>query len=171
MNIGLYATSLVLHVLAGAAWIGGMLFMVFVLMPGLRRLDDPRLRAQLVRRAGVRFRLVGWICMAVLLLSGIGNLLGRGIGPALWRDPAFWQGGYGRMLSWKIGLFALILLLSAVHDWVIGPRAGAAQLVRPGSPEANRLRAMATGFGRLNLLLSILVLVLGLLLSRGITGR
>lgn len=170
MPISLYATSLILHVTAAAAWIGGMLFMVFVLVPGLRRLEDPRLRAQLIRVTGRRFRLVGWVCMAVLLATGFLNLAGRGIGHAALLEPAFWQGGYGWMLAWKLGLFVCILALSAVHDWIIGPRASAAQQLQPGSPEARRLRLLATWFGRFNLLLSLAMLVLGLLLSRGITG-
>ncbi|HMP76125.1 MAG TPA: CopD family protein [Kiritimatiellia bacterium] len=170
MNTTVYAVSLVLHVAAAAAWIGGLLFLVFVLVPGLRGLDDPRLRAQLIRVTGIRFRLVGWICMGVLLFSGAGNLIGRGIGPEAWVQPAFWQAGYGRMLAWKLGLFLLLLSLSALHDWIIGPRAGAAQRAHPGSPEALKLRRMATGFGRFNLLLSLALLVLGILLSRGLTG-
>lgn len=171
MHIGLYATSLILHVLAAAAWIGGMLFMMLVLTPGLRRLEDPRVRAQLIRVAGIRFRLVGWICVGTLLTTGFLNLAGRGINASALSQRAFWHGGYGRMLAWKFALFTAILTLSAVHDWVIGPRAGVAQRAQPGSPDANRLRAMATWFGRLNLLLSITMLVLGILLSRGITGR
>ncbi len=170
MDTALYAGSLVFHVVAAATWIGGMLFMVFVLVPGLRRLEDSRIRVQLIREVGVRFRLVGWICMGTLLVTGFLNLAGRGIGRAVLVQPAFWQSGYGRMLAWKLAVFAAILALSAIHDWNIGPRASAAQRLQPGSPEANRLRALATGFGRLNVLLSIAMLVLGILLSRGITG-
>lgn len=169
MNIGLYATSLVFHVLAAAAWIGGMLFMALVLVPGLRKLEDARMRRELIHATGGYFRLVGWVALAVLLVTGALNLIGRGMGPQVWLQAEFWRAGYGRMLAAKLLIFVCILAISVVHDWFIGLRANDAQVIAPGSPQALRLRRLATWFGRFNLLLSIAMLVLGILLSRGIT--
>lgn len=146
-----------------------MLFLSLVLIPGLRQLDDPALRSRLIQAVGVRFRLVGWICLAMLLGTGVTNLLTRGISAELLGDLAFWSGGYGRTLLIKLGVFGVILLLSATHDWWIGPRAGAAARARPGSPEALRLRRMAVWFGRANAALSIAMLALGVLLARGLS--
>ncbi len=169
MSPKLYALSVSTHVLAATIWIGGMLFLSLVLIPGLRGLDDPALRSRLIQTVGIRFRLVGWICLGTLLFTGVTNLLTRGIGWSLLADSAFWGGGYGRTLLWKLGVFAVILLLSGTHDWWIGPRAGVVARAQPGSPEAMRLRRMATWFGRVNVLLSLAMLVLGVLLARGMS--
>lgn len=168
MSLKLYALSVSLHVLAAMVWIGGMLFLTLVLMPGLRSLQDAALRSRLIQLVGVRFRLVGWICLIALLFTGFTNLLARGIPLSLLSDSAFWGGGYGRTLLWKVAVFSAILLLSATHDWYIGPRAGIAARARPGSAEAQRLRWFATWFGRVNLVLSIVMLVLGVMLARGL---
>lgn len=168
MNHGLYVISVYLHILAGMLWVGGMLFLVLVLMPSLRRLADPRLRGRLIRETGIRFRLVGWSCLVVLGLTGYINLTSRGFGWAILAQPSFWVNGYGRILAWKLSLVMLILVISGTHDFVIGPRAGRARRESPGSWEERRLRLMAVWFGRLNLLLSVIVVALGVMLTRGI---
>ena len=135
----------VLHVLAAITWIGGMLFIALVLVPVVRRLSDTSLRTRLVHEVGLRFRTVGWIALGLLLASGLVNLWYR---PYLLSIPRF---------QWKLGLFLLALVLSAVHDFVLGPRAGA-----PGADPA--LRARASWFARVNVLVVLIVVVLGLTL-------
>ncbi len=134
-----------LHVLAAVTWIGGMIFIALVLVPVTRRLDDPALRARLVHQVGVRFRTVGWIALGLLALTGLGNLWQR---PYLLSAPR---------LHWKLGLVALALVLSALHDFVLGPRAGL-----PGADPALRVRA--SWLARVNLLVVLVVVVLGLAL-------
>ncbi|MBW7908270.1 MAG: CopD family protein [Kiritimatiellae bacterium] len=170
MSTSVYAVSIIVHILAAATWIGGMLFMIFSLIPAVRRLDDFQLRARLIRETGIRFRLVGWISLAVLFVSGLTNLATRGIPHAALLHPPFWNSGYGRMLAAKIIIFLVILAVSAIHDWHIGPRASAASLLDAHAPEAIRARRLASQFGRLNLLLALTMLTLGVLLSRGLTG-
>ncbi len=164
----LYFWSVVVHILAAVMWVGGMLFLVFVLMPALKNMEDARLRAKLIRVTGIRFRSVGWACLAVLLVTGFLNLLARGVSPETLADPAFWTTGYGKTLGWKVLLFLVILSLSATHDFLIGPRAGQLQRRDAGGRETQRLRFMATWFGRLNLVLSIIVVLLGVMLVRGV---
>ena len=133
------------HVLAAVTWLGGMFFLALVLIPVLRRLDDPALRACLVHAAGVRFRTVGWITIALLVASGLGNLWLR---PYLLELPRF---------QIKLALVALALSLAAVHDFVLGPRAG-----RPGASPGARVRA--SWLARANVLLVTAIVVLGLAL-------
>jgi putative copper export protein len=121
-----------------------MLFIALVLIPVARRLE-PAERARLVQATGLRFRTVGWIALGVLLLSGLLNLWLR---PYLLEVPLF---------SAKLGLVVLALVLSVVHDFVLGPRAGA-----PGAHP--RLRARASWVARANGLVVLAVVVLGLAL-------
>ncbi len=168
MNLpGWYFVSVSIHILAAIFWLGGMLFLVFVLLPALKTLDDAVLRSQLIRKVGLRFRSVGWACLITLLITGYGNLLTRGLGGSALLDAAFWGTTYGITLGIKLSVFLLILILSATHDFSIGPRAGMAARERPNQPETIRLRRMATWFGRFNLVLVFVMVIAGISLSRG----
>jgi putative copper resistance protein D len=124
-------------------WIGGMLFIALVLVPVTRRLDDPALRARLVQQTGRRFRTVGWIALGVLIVTGLVNLW---LHPFLLASPRF---------HWKASLIVLTLILSAFHDFVLGPRAGA-----PGADPSVRVRA--SWLARLNVLVALAIVLLGL---------
>ena len=162
----LYLISVWLHVLASMVWIGGMVFLALVLVP-YARLPEQREQAMgMIRWTGVRFRSVGWICIAVLAATGLFNISYRGY---QWTDLAgeFWKSVFGRTLAIKLGLVGIVLLISLVHDFVIGPRAGLAARTHPGSVEARRLRRQASWLGRLNLLLTLIILALAVTLVRG----
>jgi uncharacterized membrane protein len=133
------------HVAATVVWLGGMLFIALVLVPVVRRLDDAALRSRLVHAAGVRFRTVGWITLALLVASGLGNLWLR---PYLLELPRFQA---------KLALVVVALALAAVHDFVLGPRAG-----RPGAPPGARVRA--SWIARVNVALVTAIVLLGLTL-------
>jgi putative copper export protein len=133
-----------LHVLAAATWLGGMLFIALVLVPVARRLEPP-VRTRLVHETGRRFRTVGWIAVGVLVSSGLLNLWLR---PELLSAPRF---------HWKLALVVAALALSAVHDFVLGPRAG-----RPDADPS--LRARASWIARLNVVVVLVVVALGLAL-------
>jgi len=134
-----------LHVLAAITWIGGMLFIALVLVPVTRRLDDVALLRPLVQATGRRFRAVGWIALALLVATGGANLAVR---PELLHAPRFWV---------KTGLVALALVLSAVHDFVLGPRAG-----RPDRHPSARVQA--SWLARLEIVVVLAIVALGLAL-------
>lgn len=132
--------------LAAITWIGGMLFIALVLVPVTRHLEDPTVRTRLVQETGRRFRTVGWIALTVLVVTGLLNLWSH---PGLLSSPR---------LHWKLGLVGLALILSAFHDFVLGPRAGA-----PGADPSARVRA--SWVARVNVLVVLVVVLLGLSLA------
>ena len=73
----LYIVSVWTHIVAATIWIGGMLFLVLVLIPALRGLDNRGLAATLVHHVGVRFRGIGWLSLLLLVLTGAVNLAMR----------------------------------------------------------------------------------------------
>jgi putative copper resistance protein D len=162
----LYLVSVWLHILAAAAWLGTLVFIAAVLVPTLRSTGDEGLRSKVMRAAGPRLRTFGWVTFAVLVVTGIGNLAGRGFAVADlgWR---LWQGPFGRAFGWKMALFTVVLVLSALHDFRWGPRAAAAA---PGSPAALRLRRLASWVGRIELLLGLAIVLLAVFLVRGWPG-
>jgi uncharacterized membrane protein len=133
------------HVLSAITWVGGMLFIALVLVPVSRRLGDAGLRTRLVQETGRRFRTIGWHALALLVVTGLLNLW---LHPFLLRSPRF---------HWKLGLVVLALLLSAFHDFVLGPRAGI-----PGADPSVRVRA--SWIARLNVVVALAIVLLGLAL-------
>jgi copper resistance protein D len=133
------------HLLAVVTWVGGMLFIALVLVPITRRLDDVALRTRLVQDTGRRFRTVGWIALGLIVATGLGNLVLR---PELLGAPRFHA---------KLGLVVLALALGAVHDFVLGPRAG-----RSGAAPSARVRA--SWIARVNVLIALAIVAFGLAL-------
>ena len=163
----LWLASVWLHVVTAALWVGGMLFLVAVIVPLLR---TPALRGQavvLISAVGLRFRSVGWASLLVLVVTGTINAAFRAGSWSGLADPAWWTNPFGRFLAMKLGLVGLILVLSAVHDFAVGPRAAELLRTDPESPRAGRWRAAASWMGRMNLLLALLVVALAVALVRG----
>lgn len=161
-----YQVSVTVHVLAAMVWLGGMLFLAAVGAPVLRRVEPASLRAELFERLGTQFRTVGWIAIAVLLVTGVANLYLRGLlNGEILSSPIFWSGVYGRALAVKLGTVITMVALSAVHDFALGP---AASRVTPGSPEALRLRARSAWVARINALVGLVLIVAAVRLARGL---
>lgn len=162
-----YLFSVWLHIIAAAVWLGGMAFLALVIVPVMRKPAYRQQASHLIQQTGTRFRLVGWSCLIVLVLSGSFQLFQRGFG---WDDISsgnLFRGAFGHALGLKLFLVTIILTISTVHDFFIGPRATTLGQSAPGSPKALRLRAWASWIGRLNMLLALIVFALGVLLVRG----
>ena len=161
----MFYLNVTLHVLAALVWLGGMLFLAVVGAPVLRKVESPQLRAELFRALGQQFRLVGWICIGVLIATGFGNLYFRGfLHAATLFDGAFWQTRYGHSLGAKLGCVTLMLLVQAVHDFRHGPRSAR---LAPGSEEARRMRAWAAWLARINAIVGIVLVYFAVRLARG----
>lgn len=163
---GLYVLSVWLHILAAATWIGGMLFVVVVVVPWLRRGDRAQ-AAAFLRQTGSRFRALGWICFAILVGTGSFNLWIRGVHLGDLVDPAFFAKPFGRAVILKLLTFAAVLAVSAVHDFYLGPRAALVTERDPKSDEATRLRRWAGRLGRVNALLALVLVALAVIIVRG----
>lgn len=163
----LYLTSVWLHIMAAVIWVGGTLFFALVLVPAVRQPEFSAVAAAMVRWTAQRFRWVGWLCFLVFILTGSINLAFRGL---TWNDLSsgiFWRGSFGSVLTLKLVIFAAIVAISAVHDFIIGPRASAAWEKDAKSAASNRLRRQAVRIARLNLLLALIAIILGTMLVRG----
>lgn len=164
-GMSLYHLNVTLHVLAALLWLGGMFFLAAVGAPVLRKVEPPPLRAQLFQALGTGFRRVGWIAIAVLLVTGTVNLWYRGVlAPEVFGSAAFWGTPYGVSLAVKLACVLVMITLSAVHDFVHGPAAGRH---RPGTPEALRHRRQAAWMARINTLVGIVLVFAAVRLARG----
>ena len=161
----LYFANVSVHLLAALFWLGGMFFLGVVGAPALRRVEPPALRQRLFHELGLRFRTAGWIAIAILLATGTLNLWFRGW--LHWQgvlgSGAFWRTPPGQALAWKLAAVTAMLVVSAVHDFVLGPRAGRAGA---GSPEAIRMRRQAALLARVNALFGVIVVLAAVRLAR-----
>ena len=162
----LYFATVSLHVLAAMFWLGGMFFLGIVGAPALRRVEPPELRQRLFSTLGLRFRALGWGAVGVLLATGVLSLRLRGwlAWDGVLGSRAFWATGTGHALAWKLGFVATMIAVSAVHDFVLGPRAGRAV---PGTPEAAALRSRAAWAARFNALAAVGLVIAAVRLARG----
>jgi copper resistance protein D len=165
MNHPLYIISTSIHIIAAIIWVGGLVFMSLMLVPALRAMGNPALTARLIQAVGKRFKWVGWICLATLLITGFINLTARGFSHASLVTREFWTSPFGETLAWKLGLFVIIVTLSLVHDFIAGPRL---RTLRESNPvKANTYRIAASWMGRITLILSVIITLLAVMMVRG----
>jgi hypothetical protein len=93
---------LFLHVLAATIWVGGQLTLA-ALVPALRRLG-----AEIPRAAARRFNQVAWPAFAVLVLTGVWNIIavrsqiiGSPGSPGIRRLGRWWPGTCWRQRWWS----------------------------------------------------------------------
>ena len=160
-----YFLTVSLHLLAALLWLGGMLFLAAVGAPVLRRVEPPDLRARLFHRLGERFRTLGWWAIGVLVVTGVGNLHFRGVlDPAILTSADFWASPFGRALAWKLAAVTAMVIVSAVHDFWLGP---AAREAGRGSGRAEAMRRWASWLARANAVLGVVVVLAAVRLARG----
>lgn len=151
-----YYISLLFHIIFGAFWIGGMLFLPLVLLPSIKNHPD---RILLLHQTGIKFRFIGWIALIGLAFTGILNMYFRGL-PLTWNYIS--ESDYGKLLSLKVLLFVLMLLIGGIHDFYIGNKSIDEMKVN----SHGNYKKLARWSGRINLLLALIIAFIGIALSR-----
>lgn len=162
-----YTISVFIHILSAVIWIGGMIFIAMIVVPVTRKPLFENIKTPLIQTMGERFRTVGWICLALFLITGYLNIGFKGLGWDTIFYSAFWKSYFGRVLHGKLMLFGIILILSAIHDFVIGPKATRILQQNSADPKGIKLRKSASWFARINLLLALAAAFFGIMLVRG----
>jgi uncharacterized membrane protein len=147
------ATLRVIHLLAALVWTGGTVALVFVAVPPVQRLEGEA-RAKTLRELGRRWRPIGWSALAVAVGTGVAIAA---------RAHAFdtTPTRFDVVLAFKGALVGLLVAGAYLHDFVLGP--GLARQIREGRPQS--LRPLLVAIGRLNLLITIALPILGAVLS------
>lgn len=149
-----YYISVWLHIVGAAFWIGGMLFLPLVLLPGIKNNPD---RKSLLMATGLKFRFYGYIVLAIMFITGLLNIYLRGISFSL---NFFIMTRYGQLVELKIILFVLMLTISLMHDVIVGRKA-------IDQMENQRIKLIARWTGRLLLLIALIMAYIGVMISRG----
>lgn len=144
------AAARVVHVLSAAIWVGGTIFLVAVAVPYARSLGSEQ-RTAVASAIGRRFRPVAWTALGGLVLSGLYMLQKLGyLEPGALADTS-----NGRLMVAKLVLVAVLIVLSAIHDFVLGPRT----TTRPQTRSTLLVLARANG------VLTVVVPIIGVLLA------
>lgn len=149
--------SLLIHMLSASLWIGGMLFIMLILAPFLKTVNNPKERADAYQIVGKKFRFWGWIAISLLLITGFLNLYFMGITFNILADPEFHRGQFGMTLDIKLALIFIIIASSFLHDFVVGPKA----------KSLNTFGVFARWLGRANLFIAILIVFFAVKLRLG----
>jgi uncharacterized membrane protein len=165
----MYQLSVYIHILSAMVWVGGMFFVALVAVPVARRLP-PSERGALLTALGVKFRNVGWVAIGLLVITGITNASFRGVTLETIGNGQIFLSPFGHLLTTKVVLVAVMIAISAIHDFVIGPASTRAtqRSTEATLGEVERLRRQASWLARLNALLALVVVGLGVLLVRGL---
>jgi uncharacterized membrane protein len=141
----------VVHLLAATVWVGGSTALVFVGVPAIRTLDgEPRGRA--MRELGLRWRPLGYGALLVAALTGVA-LAARD-----WEDTASFQ-----IVLWvKVALALCLVIVSYLHNFVLGPRLQAE--IKDAREQRSRRPLVVVGW--LSYGLTVTLPVLGVVLQR-----
>lgn len=160
-----YQIAVLLHVLAAVVWVGGLLFLGGVALPASRTLDDEQRAREIVRLLGQYFRPIGWSALAVLVASGAYMMWIWGARPGNIWDGTFFGTIRARWLGIKVLLVGLMIAVSGLHDWYVGPKASS--LESEGETErAGRWRIYAAVLGAVTALLAVAVVLLASVIAR-----
>ena len=158
----LYLISTYLHIVGAITWVGGSLFLVMVVVPALRSETLRPHARELMQISGRKFRNVGWASLATMVVTGIINLHYK---PG-WGQVFDMKLPYNHVLWTKVLLVVLIFILSAGHDFHVGPKAMDAWEQDPEGAAALHHRKNARLLGRITLGLGLLVVLLANLMTR-----
>ena len=144
-----------LHILAATVWVGGQLTLgvvISVLRPAPDD-PDPEVARARIRAVAQRFQIAAWSAYAVLLATGVWNLLALHVGD--------------QSTEWLTTLFVKLFcvagsgLAAAIHIFVAAPRVRAATTL----DERRHAAAFSGACEGVSVLLAVAALVLGVVLS------
>lgn len=158
----MYYISVLIHVIAAAIWVGGMIFLPAVLLPAIKNNTQ---KIQLIHTVGLKFRTVGWIVLIILLVTGLFNMYFRQVD---FSREGLTVNHFGRMALLKLLIFIATVAISALHDFFIGTTATRLWMQNPDDKKTMNFRLWARWAGRINLLLGITAVGIGVAMVRGI---
>jgi putative copper resistance protein D len=164
-----HISIVLIHVLAAIIWLGGMFFIALVAVPILRKIEPPAKRSEILSVTAKRFRVLSWIAISVLLVTGVINAINRGVTIDLISMGGLLSSHFGKVLTVKVILVLIMVVLSAIHDFILGPQLTkliSSSLHNPDSLQSLKIRRRYVSWlARTNVMLGILVVACAVMLS------
>lgn len=111
----------VLHLLAAVTWVGGTILIAIGVLPILRKHFTREQFAPVLHDFGMRFRVVAWICILTLIVTGLHKIR------ILFTDQGYglrWDIAWDRTLIIKLTMVGVVFVLALIHDFILGPAVG-----------------------------------------------
>ena len=145
------AVLVAVHLVAAGIWFGGSTALVFVGVPAIRTVEGDG-RSTAMKELGLRWRPLGYGSLVVAGLTGV-VLASRD-----WQSTASFQ----IVLGVKVVVFACLLVVSYLHNFVYGPRVQAE--VKAGGDQPTRPTLVVIGW--ISYSLTMALPLLGVALAR-----
>ncbi len=165
--MSIYLFFLILHIFSAMFWIGGMMFFLVVVLVVFKKPEFASHKNSLFFQTAIAFRNVSYYIFLALFISGFFLLYEKRYLHIL-VIPSKWIELKNIFLSTKIILFIFLIGLSILHDFVVDPMV--MKLLETNAELYEKYRKLAIVLGRINFLISFLIVILGILISRGIIG-
>ncbi len=149
-----------LHILAATIWVGPQFMLFIAAVPAIRTVEDAQARARAMRVLTTRFGWLAWGAMAVLIITGIGNLYEHDV-----PIDVLFERNFGVIFQVKMTLLIIVIALTALHSFVIGPRVARLQETAASEAEVASARRLSMLVSGVALLVSLGILFCGALLS------
>jgi uncharacterized membrane protein len=114
--IDLFVGARILHVIGVVLWIGGVAFVTTVLIPGIRKMNDPQEKARLFELLESRFAKQAKIVTLVTAVTGF-YMLFRLDAWDRYLDPSFWWVHAMTLVWFAFTLVLFVLEPLFLHDW------------------------------------------------------
>jgi uncharacterized membrane protein len=160
-----YTSSLVVHLIAIALWLGGIVFFLVVVGPAVHELE-PRIAIITMNQARLGLETMSWIAIALILMTGVFNLVTKSQ-----IDPTALSGAYLYTLGAKMLLFVAMVVHHCLQVFKYAPRIATLTKQLPAAP-ATWPEPLLSNWQRWFLLLKLnaalgpIVVLLGLALVR-----
>ncbi len=157
-----------LHVTAAAIWVGGNLMMAMVIVPHFKRSVSPVERIKILTQIGKGFEPIGWACVLILIFSGLFNIFTAGV-----LENSDLIVPFMRMLGIKVILVLILIVLTAIHGFIMAPRlAKAVEELEPDAQELpghiDKMRGQMTVVSSLMGAFALLILLAAVAMRMGI---
>lgn len=158
------------HLISAIIWVGGQIFILFVLLPILRTSLERDQRTLLFAQVGRRYAVISWIALALLVVTGFLNADREGVD---WTRLTV--SSYGRILLAKLILVSIVIAITLVHALYFGRRiteiTERIQVLDTGNESAElerrRLRIVSGVLSGVNLFLNLVIVLLAASLAAG----
>lgn len=149
-----------LHVIGVAVWLGGQIITAACVVPALRAVGNRTLWLDALEGFTQRFGRAGIVAMIIIVITG-GAMVDPRLDQAAIHGEGFYDARWGIIFVIKMSLWAVMIVLIGLHQFVFGPR----QLVlaretaeaADDTPELRRVRTITIALSILGLLFTLAV--------------
>jgi putative copper export protein len=148
-----------LHVASIVAWIGGLIYQLFILTPALKKVE-PNIAAQVLGATLKKFRILVVVCIVIMGITGIVNLLEiEGEGMAILST-------YGIVLLLKHIITFPLIILGLVAGFYIFPKMEKLAIKNEEPNRVAKLRGNLMTIAIINTILGIILVLLATALPK-----